>query len=54
MKISDEHRAVERERKVSATSRDKTEARQAAHEAWDVLRWWIGRDVDLGGDLGEP
>jgi len=52
-KISDEHRAVERERKVSLTSQGDSEARQAAHGDSKVLPRRIGCGVDLGGELGE-
>ena len=49
--VSDEHRAVERGGKVSATSHDGDEARQAAHRGWNALRWRDCCGLDLGGDL---
>ena len=52
-RVSDEYRAVEHRRKVSATSHDGDEARQAAHGGWTALRWRIGCGLDLGGDFGE-
>ena len=49
--VSDEHEAVERGRRVSATSHDGEEARQAARGGWNTLRWRDCFGVDLGSDL---
>jgi len=51
--VSDEHGAVERGRRVSATSHDGEEARQVAYGDSKALRRRIGFGLNLGGDFGK-